>query len=470
MSGTILLVDDHATNREFIRETLEDSAYRISEASTALQALEYVRHQKIDLVITDVRMPGISGVELLKRLHSGYPNIAVILVTAFASVANAVEAMKLGAHSYLGQPLDIDELRALVDQVFDRREEPIDGTGHSDRVEERPGFESILGRSKALLSVLDQAKKTAQANSTVLIQGETGTGKDLLARGIHVLSARKTKPFLPINCGAIPKDLMESELFGHVRGAFTGAVTDRRGLMESANGGTVLLDEIAEMPLDLQVKLLRFLQNGEIRKLGAVQSATVDVRVIAATHRDIAKMVREGTFREDLYYRINIIPLKMPNLRDRREDIPELLRFFLDRSCSRHGRRHLTFDEEVLERFLTYGWPGNIRELENAVERIVVLNEGDVIRITDLPEFLQPEPNALSVINLDLPPKGVCFDELEKEVLLRALHKCDWNQSRVARYLRLSRKTVAYRVHKYNLMDFPRSNVYVLPMTGTSDF
>ena len=452
MPRTILVVDDHAANRELIREALDASAYEISEAQTATEALEHLRRQETDLVITDVRMPGISGVELLRRLQTDYPDIVVVLMSAFATVAGAVEAMQLGAHHYLTQPLDIDELRSVIARALDCRAVRIDRWRLSETLKRSPGFENILGRSQELLSVLDQATRAARTNSTVLIQGETGTGKELLARGIQSLSARSTKPFVTINCGAIPKDLLESELFGHVKGSFTGAVADRRGQVEAANGGSLFLDEIGEMSPELQVKVLRLLQNGEVQKVGAVSTTRVDVRVVAATHRDLAAMVDKGSFREDLYYRLNVIPLKLPSLRDRREDIPELLRFFFERTCGTHGRQGLRLAPGVLDRFLVYRWPGNIRELQNVVERIVVLTRDSEIGIADLPESLQPDPNPVEAINLDLPPNGIRFGGLEKEVLLRALEQFNWNQSLAARYLSLSRKTLAYRMKKYSLL------------------
>ena len=452
MPRSILVVDDHAPNRELIREALDDSAYEINEAPTASEALEHLQRQETDLVITDVRMPGISGVELLRRLRSDYPDIAVVLVSAFATVANAVEAMRLGAHHYLTQPLDIDELRLVIQRALDRQNLRVDRHRCTDIVVPRPGFESILGRSKDLLDVLDQATRAARTNATVLIQGETGTGKELLARGIHSVGARSTKPFVTINCGAIPKDLLESELFGHVKGAFTGAFMDHKGQVEAANGGTLFLDEIGEMSPELQVKLLRLLQNAEIQKLGAPCSTKVDVRVVAATHRDIAAMVHDGAFREDLYYRLNVIPIRLPSLRDRREDIPHLVRFFFERNCSKYGRQNLSLAEGVLDRFVVYRWPGNVRELENVVERVVVLTRDRDVGIADLPEFLQPDPNPVEAINLDLPPNGICFGALEKEVLLRALEQSNWNQSMAARYLGMSRKTLVYRMHKHNLL------------------
>lgn len=452
MPAKILVVDDHAPNRELIREALTDTAYEISEAVTASEALERLRHHKTDLVITDVRMPGLSGVDLLKRMNKEYPDIVVILMSAFATVASAVEAMKLGAHDFLTQPLNIDGLRLVIQRALDRYGVRSDWASSTDAMDRGPGFKDMLGGSKSLLAILDQATRAARTSSTVLIQGETGTGKELLARGIHSLSGRREKPIVTINCGAIPKDLLESELFGHVKGAFTGALMDRKGQVEAAEGGTLFLDEIGEMSLELQVKLLRFMQNGEIRRLGGASSTKVDVRVLAATHRDIAKMAQEGMFREDLYYRLNVIPLRLPSLRERREDIPELVRFFLRCSCTKHTRRHLRLGEGVLDRFLAYRWPGNVRELENVIERLVVLADSTDVGVSDLPEVLQPEPSPLEAINLDLPPNGICFGGLEKEVLLRTLQQFDWNQSKAARFLGLTRKTLAYRVQKYNLL------------------
>jgi len=449
----ILIVDDIPANRELIREALCCPEYQFSEAENASQALQIMRHQAAHLVITDVRMPGISGVDLLKELQSEYPRTIVIVVTAFGTVESAVETMKAGARDYITRPLDLNELRSVVQHTFEQLELRAENRSMRDALDEKTGFESILGRSHALFQVLDQAARVAPTNSTVLIQGETGTGKELLARGIHAHSRRSAKPFITLNCGAIPKDLLESALFGHVRGSFTGALMDRKGKAEAAHGGTLFLDEIGEMPLELQVKVLRLLQQGEIEKVGSASSAKVDIRVIAATHRSLPVMVENGTFREDLYYRLNVIPLSLPSLRQRPEDIPELVQFFLQRSCNKYGRQHLKLPERLLARFSTYRWPGNIRELENTIERIAVLTRGDVIGLDDLPAFLHAEPAALEVINLDLPPKGISFGGIEKEVLLRALERSDWNQSKAARYLGLSRKTLIYRMHKYDLVE-----------------
>jgi DNA-binding NtrC family response regulator len=449
----ILVVDDVRENRELIREALASAEYQFSEAENASQVLQIMRGHAADLVITDVRMPGISGVDLLKELHSEYPNTVVILVTAFGTVESAVEAMKAGARDYITRPLDVHALRLVVQRAL----EPLDLRTNArilgSAMDKKCGFENILGRSHALLQVLDQAARVAPTNSTVLILGETGTGKELLARGIHANSSRSSKPFITVNCGAIPRDLLESELFGHVKGSFTGALMERKGKAEAAHGGTLFLDEIGEMPLELQVKVLRLIQHGDIEKVGAAASGRVDIRVIAATHRGLPAMVENGTFREDLYYRLNVVPLRLPSLRQRPEDIPELVDLLFQRSCNKHGRRDLKMPGPLLDRFSAYSWPGNIRELENTVERIVILTHGSEVGFADLPPFLQADSAPLEVISLDLPPNGISLGDIEKEVLLRALQKCDWNQSSAARYLGVSRKTLIYRMQKYNLFE-----------------
>lgn len=447
----ILIVDDMAANREFIREALMCQEYQIMEALAAGQALEMMENEEADLVLTDLRMPGISGVDLLRKLRLKYPHTTVILLTAWGTVESAVEAMKAGAHDYITRPLDVRELRSVVRRVLEQVQIQAETRALRDTIDRKGGFENLVGHSQTLLRVLEQAVRVAPTNSTILIQGETGTGKELLARGIHVNSARGGKPFVTLNCGAIPRELLESELFGHMRGSFSGAVMDRKGKAEAAHGGTLFLDEIGEMPLDLQVKLLRLIQEGEIEKVGATANAKVDIRVIAATHRSLPEMVENGKFREDLYYRLNVIPLTLPNLRQRPEDIPELVRYFFARSCVKHSREDLVLPEPLHGRFSAYRWPGNVRELENTIERIVVLTQGREVGANDLPSFLQHEPTSLEAIRLDLPSTGISLGRLEKDVLLRALEKTNWNQSQAARYLGLSRKTLIYRMRKFGL-------------------
>jgi len=455
----VLIVDDVATNRELIREALASPEYEFHEAANANDALEAMRNHPADLVITDVRMPGASGVELLKELQREYPNTIVILVTAFGTVESAVEAMKAGARDYVTRPLDLDKLGLVVRRALGNPDLLKAVSILRPVLDKKRGFEDMLGRSHALLQTLDQARRAAATSSTVLIQGETGTGKELLARGIHANSRRSAKPFITLNCSAIPKELLESELFGHLKGSFTSAVLDRKGRAEAAHGGTLFLDEIGEMPLELQAKVLRLIQHGEIEKVGAASSTRVDIRVVAATHRNLAAMVENGAFREDLYYRLNVIPLSLPSLRERREDIPELARFFFERSCSKQERKDLRLPDRLLDSFVAYRWPGNIRELENIVERIVVLTSGNEVTSGDLPAFLQTEPTPLAAIGFDLPPSGISLGDLERELLLRALQECNWNQSRAARYLSLSRRTLIYRMQKYNLIGRPPSYI-----------
>jgi len=443
---TILIVSDVEENRELIRKALECGAYQFTEAEDASHALEAMKSHGGEIVITDLRLPGISGIDLIKELQRKYPATAVIVVTGCGAVECAVEAMKAGARDYITRPFDLENLRNVVRGVIQRF-----NIETEQRITSRSGFESMIGHSQSLRYVVDEAVRVAPTDSTILIQGDTGTGKELLARGIHANSKRSGKPLVTVNCCAIPRELLESELFGHVRGSFSGAIMDRKGKAEIANGGTLFLDEIGEMPPELQSKVLRLIQEGEIEKVGATWNTKVDIRVIAATHRSLPAMIENGGFREDLYYRLNVIQLRLPNLRERLEDIPDLVNHFFRRSCAKHGRKNLALPERFLARFSGYRWPGNIRELENTIERIVVLTRGNEVGVSDLPEFLQNEPTPLEVISLDLPPKGISLNGIEKEVLLRALQKCNWNQSKAARYLGLSRKTLIYRMHKYQL-------------------
>ncbi len=312
------------------------------------------------------------------------------------------------------------------------------------------GFEEIVGSSPVLLEALDIAARMAATDATVLISGETGTGKELVAKAIHLRSHRNARPFMTINCGAIPRELLESELFGHIKGAFTGALTNKKGKVEIADGGTVLLDEIGEMPLELQVRILRLIQEREIEKIGATSPTKVDVRIIAATHRDLASMVKQGSFREDLYYRLLVVPIKLPALRERVGDVEELLQHFFARFRAKHGRTDMTILPEAVQYFLRYTWPGNVRELENAVERMVLLARSSEISISDLPDFLRSQPQTDGAV-VSLPQHNISLVEVEKQMILEALKRCGGNQTRAARYLGMSRRTLAYRLEKYGV-------------------
>lgn len=447
----ILVVDDDESLRWVTQAQLQQSGYLVGAAASGNEALECIRDAPPDMVITDLMMPGMSGVDLLKKIRADYPEIIVILVTAFGTVETAVEAMKAGAYDYVTKPVNMDELRLIVSrglEHLDLREEVRTLRSNLDK---KYGFENILGQSKSLLYVLDMASRAALATSTVLIHGETGTGKELLAKAIHFNSRRKGKPFVTINCGAIPKDLLESELFGHVKGSFTGALANKRGKVELADGGTLFLDEIGEMPLELQVKLLRLIQQGEIEKVGVAGVTNIDVRIIAATHRNLQALAEDGAFREDLYYRLAVIPLELPPLRERVDDIPELVQHFFLRAKEKQGRQDLALATRLLPYFSAYTWPGNVRELENIIERIVVLSRGDEITLNDLPDFLRRERPPVEALHLDLPPHGISLEAVEKELIVRALKKFNGNQTHAAQYLDISRKTLIYRMEKFGL-------------------
>jgi len=447
----ILVVDDDASLRRVLQVQLEQEGYAVASAASAQQTLSMLQVQPYDLVISDLKMPGSSGLELLRQIRLQYPEAIVLILTAFGTVETAVEAMKSGAYDYLTKPVHPDELSLVVGRALEHLRLVKEVCTLRANLDQKYGFENILGRSGALLQVLDTAARAARTHSTVLIRGETGTGKELLARAIHFNSSRKHRPLITINCAAIPKELLESELFGHKRGAFTGAIGEKRGKIETADGGTIFLDEIGEMPLELQVKLLRLIEEGEIEKIGSEVKNQVDVRIIAATHRDLQAMIEDGTFREDLYYRLVVIPLLLPPLRERMEDIPDMVQYFFRKSRQKNDRPELVMAPALLPYFARYRWPGNVRELENVVERMVVLARGDEITVQDLPEFLRRERAGVEALEIDLPPQGVSLEAIEKELIVKALERCGWNQTQAARYLDISRKTLIYRMERHGI-------------------
>ena len=447
----ILVVDDDENLRWVLQTQLEDMGYAVSSAEDGLQALTAIEKEPPALVLTDLRMPGLSGIELLDKIRSEYSEVPVVIMTAFGTIQSAVQAMRAGAYDYLTKPIDYEELGLVVSRVLEHFRLVEEVRSLRASLDRKYGFENIIGQSEALLSVLDTAARAAQSESTILIHAETGTGKELLARAIHFNSRRRDKPFVTINCGAIPRELLESELFGHVKGSFTGAVGHKAGEVEMADRGTLFLDEIGEMPGELQVKLLRLIQQGELEKVGATSPVKVDVRFVAATHRNLRAMIEDGTFREDLYYRLAVIPLELPPLRDRAEDIPELVEHFFLKIREKQGRQDLVLPPALLPRFQDYRWPGNIRELENVIERIVVLARGDEIAFGDLPDFLRRERPAIDMLQLELPPRGLSLESVEKELLVRALEKFNGNQTHAAKYLDISRKALIYRMEKYGI-------------------
>jgi two-component system NtrC family response regulator len=447
----ILVVDDDDNLRWVLQTQLEQMGYAAATAADGAAALEAIDKEPPALVLTDLKMPGMSGMELLEQVRRDYPEIPVLIITAFGTIQSAVQAMRSGAYDYLTKPIDYDELGIAVNRVLEHFRLVREVQALRASLDRKYGFENIIGHSEVLLSVLETAARAAQSNSTILIHAETGTGKELLARAIHFNSRRRDKPFVTINCGAIPRDLLESELFGHVKGSFTGAMTHKVGKVELADRGTLFLDEIGEMPGELQVKLLRLIQQGELEKVGATSPVKVDVRFVAATHRNLRAMIEDGTFREDLYYRLAVIPLELPPLRDRAEDIPELVQHFFIKGKEKQGRPDLVLPTSLLPRFQDYRWPGNIRELENVIERITVLTRGDEITLADLPDFLRRERPAIDMLQLELPVQGVSLEAVEKELIVRALDKFHGNQTHAAKYLDISRKALTYRMEKHGI-------------------
>jgi len=452
MSKTrILVVDDDESLRRVMQMQLEEAGYEVLAAPQGQDALTLMEDATPALVITDLKMPGISGLDLLRKLREVYPETTVIMVTAFGTVSTAVEAMKAGAYDYISKPVDYEQLMLVVNRAMERGQLIAEVKTLRANLDEKYGFESIIGRSKALLRVLEMASRVARRDSTVLIAGETGTGKELLARAIHQNSTRKDHAFVTINCGAIPKDLLESELFGHTKGSFTGAVAPKRGKVEVADGGTLFLDEVGELPLELQVKLLRLIQNGEIEKVGATGATNVNVRIIAATNRNLQALIDDGAFREDLYYRLAVVPLTLPPLRERIDDIPELVQHLFLKAKQKQNVPQLRLPSSLLPHFSGYGWPGNVRELENVIERLVVLSVGDEVTLADLPDFLQRERSQADAIELNLPPGGISLERVERDLIVRALEKFNWNQTQAARYLDISRRTLIYRMEKFGI-------------------
>lgn len=443
----LLVADDEKNLRWALEKALKKSGYLVITAENGQEAWEKIVGESVDLVILDQKMPIMDGLKTLGKIKSNYPKLPVIMLTAFGSLENAVEAIKLGAFDYLAKPFDLKELKLKIAKALEINSlyEQIEYL--QETVSQRFNGYQLIGESSAMKKVLDFIKKVANTNASVLIEGETGTGKELVARSIHVESSRAKKNFIAINCAALPENLLESELFGYEKGAFTGALNTKLGRFELGNGGTVFLDEVGEIPLSMQVKLLRFLQEKEFERLGGTQTLKVDVRIITATNRNLKEMVSRGEFREDLYYRLNVLPLYLPPLRERKEDIMILAEHFLAK-FSEENRLKKFFSAEALAALRNYPWPGNIRELENVVERAVIISQGDVIG----PESLGLETPYKRKENLFLlPDEGVCLEDLEKELFRQALEKAGGNQTKAAVLLGISRSTFLYRLQKHKI-------------------
>ena len=439
--GAILVVDDDADMRELAYDMLKDRGHQVSTAGSGEEALRQLAEEDYAAVLTDLRMKGMQGIELLTQIKHDYPDINVILMTAFGTVETAVEAMKHGASDYLTKPVKKDELIRVVERVIREAALRREVNRLRKEVHREYSFHQILGKSKAIQVVFDLIRRVADSPTNVLITGESGTGKELVAKAIHYNSSRKDAPFIPVNCAAIPEQLLESELFGHMRGSFTDAKVDKRGLFEEAQKGTLFLDEISELPLMLQAKILRAIQEKEIRRVGANKPISVDVRIMAATNLNLSEEVKHKRFREDLYYRLNVIELKLPPLRERREDIPLLADAFLRKCGEGAGKTVKGVTEAALAMLIDYTWPGNVRELENVIERAVTLTRGDKISPDDLPPAVQGSRGDRRVLD-EAAEKSLPLHEIEKEYIKKILEKTGGNKYQAAHALGIDRKTL----------------------------
>jgi DNA-binding NtrC family response regulator len=489
----ILVVDDERMIRWSIQQALAKDGHAVATVETGEEAVAQASDEMPDLVFLDITLPGIDGIEVLRRLKAMEPSVAVVMVTATEDLKTAVEAMRLGAYDYVSKPFDLDRLRVIAQNALDRNELRQEVEFHRKESVRKYGFHRIVGPSRSLADVVEIARKVAKSDAaTVLLQGESGVGKDLFAQAIHYESARATRPFIPINCTALPEELLESELMGHEKGAFTDAKVAKKGLFEVADGGTVFLDEIGDMKQGLQAKLLRFIDNKVFRRVGGHRDIPVDVRIVAATNRNLDRLVREGAFREDLFFRLNVIPIRIPPLRGRREDILPLAEQFLTEFSNDIRRPRIGFSDLAKRQMASYDWPGNVRELRNIVERALILGAAGVVERLDLPLPREPggshrtaaaplhsaetpeegidhppqrdaaggessvtDPETASsptVHGFRLPPTGIVLEELERDLLLQALEMTQGNQTRAAEALGLTRDALRYRMKKFGFM------------------
>ncbi|MDT8444828.1 MAG: sigma-54 dependent transcriptional regulator [Desulfuromonadales bacterium] len=450
----ILIVDDEESMRDFLSIMLHREGYQVDTAVDGMQAVNHLRDHSYDLVISDIKMPRMTGLELLAHIKERTPETVVLMVTAFSSTDEAVDAMKQGAYDYITKPFRNEEIRLIVKNALERRELRQENLALKEELGKRFSFDGLIGKSKAMQDVFTMVKKVAASPVKILVTGESGTGKELVARAIHYNSDRRNGPFVPINCGAIPENLLESELFGHEKGAFTGAIRQKPGLFETAANGTIFLDEIGDMSAKLQVKLLRVLQERCFEPVGGTRNIQTDVRVLAATNRHLEDAVAAGVFREDLYYRFNVIRIDLPPLRQRREDIPVMIDFFWERFTGQQG---VKVSEDAMRRLIDYQWPGNVRELENVIERATVLGREGEITLDCLPPNLVTGMSSAVTPLTDIPDSGMDLDaylgEIEKEILLKALVRTGGVRKNAASLLGITFRSIRYRLAKFGLGD-----------------
>ena len=446
----ILVVDDEESHRIMLRAVLKDEGYEVVEAADGSEAVRAVEQEPFDLVLLDVRMKTMDGIEALNEIRKISPLIPVLIMTAYASVKTAVEALKAGAFDYLTKPLDIEELKILIEKALELYHLREENLTLKERLGDRFDFSKIIGKSRKMRELFDTLSLVAPTDATILILGESGTGKELVANAIHHNSFRKSQPFIKISCSALPETLLESELFGHERGAFTGAIARREGRFQLAHRGSIFLDEVGEMSPTTQMKLLRVLQEKEFEPLGSVQTLKVDVRVIAATNKDLTQGVKEGRFRDDLFYRLNVVPITLPPLRERKEDIPALAQHFFEVYRDKNQKGLKDISNKTMDLLSRYDWPGNIRELENCLERAVIMARGEVISPADLPPHIQALSGREEGQALDF-PSGISLEAVERALILKTLEETGGNRSRAAEILGINRRTLLNKLKEYGM-------------------
>ena len=444
----ILFVDDDQQILEIVSVYLDRFGYRVDTENDCKTAIEKIQQKDYAVVFTDLIMPEISGLDLLKAVKKSNPSTEVIIVTGYGTIESAIEALKLGGYDYLQKPINFERLKILIERIIEKKKLQLENILIKQRLKDRFSYDQLVGRSPKMQQIYEVVDRISTGSPTVLVQGESGTGKELVANVIHQNSVRRDKPFIPVNCGAISEGLLESELFGHVKGAFTGAIKDNIGLFKAADGGTIFLDEIAEVPPSLQVKLLRALQERKIRAVGDTREFGIDARVIAATNKHLTKAIENKTFRKDLYYRLNVISIQMPPLREIKEDIPHLVYHFMKKFSEETQRQVTRVAPEVIDLLMRYDWPGNVRQLENIIERAFALGEGDVICTHDLPAEIRNIDNQPSISNTNLN-----LLENEKILMLRALRKTNGNKAEAANLLGINITTVYRKMEKYRISD-----------------
>lgn len=448
---SILIIDDEKSQREILSGFLSKKGYEVYTAESGPAGLKLIRDKTIDIILSDFKMPEMTGIEILEEVLLINPDISFVIITAYGTVENAVKAMRLGAVDYISKPVNLDELEILLARIIDKKNLISENRLLREQLQEKYKISTIISQSSKMEEVISLASRSAKSRATILITGENGTGKEVLARAIHFISSRKDNPFIAINIPALSENLLESELFGHEKGSFTGADKLKKGRFEVADGGTLFLDEIGDMSVSTQIKILRVLQEHKFERVGGTEHIEVDVRIIAATNQDLEKKIKEGTFREDLYYRLNVVTIKIPPLRERKDDIPPLVDYFIGLYCRENERNKLEISKEAFDILMKYNYPGNIRELENIIERAVVLTRGDLITLNDLPLHVRGFKEELSHPELGRGTLSEQVEAIEKELIYDALKESGGNQTKAGKLLGLTERNLRYKLKKYGI-------------------